>query len=435
MTTNIRNHVDYTPRALYWLGAESLAGTRIFEWTDGAKMNYEGWLPGQEEFNEGDDQLNSTCLALQWKTSPTPMLPSGLYWATQKCLNVGGYVCKSQKHSSRDILIKNQTITGTEGRLVSPGYPKFYPSNLDYWIRIVGPDRTRVIVQFQKLDMEHQDECFYDYVSVRSFDPLIDASDSQLDPGTNPIPMAMFQNDNLYIDYQSDETLNNDNDYLDRSIEDRIKKLERNLRRNSYKRSTTQNGKRTKRFLGADGSGQQTTDVNNWRRFTKENSPTFRPYVRWCGSHETNMSKYDYISLNNQAILHFHSDYSTYGSGFSATWTAVDISGCPLQTLTAREGFLNSPNYPHFLLHSLECTYLIQAPQGKKVWLEITDYDLTEDAEIVLDLGDGGFKPFGAVHMLNDGVFVSHKEKLRVRLVTGKSPKGKGFRMIYKTSK
>lgn len=45
-----------------------------------------------------------------------------------------------------------------------------------------------------------------------------------------------------------------------------------------------------------------------------------------------------------------------------ASWKAVDISSCPVQTLTAKEGVVMSPNYPNFLLANLQCTTTILAP-------------------------------------------------------------------------
>nr|CAD7431860.1 unnamed protein product [Timema monikensis] len=69
-----------------------------------------------------------------------------------------------------------------------------------------------------------------------------------------------------------------------------------------------------------------------------------------------------FVSEGHQAELWFHSDYSVAGTGFSATWWAVDVSGCPLQTLTAHEGFLASPSYPHCLINHLDCTTTIIAP-------------------------------------------------------------------------
>ena len=67
-----------------------------------------------------------TCLGLHWKMSPTPMLPSGLYWSSQKCSQAGGYICKRRRPSSNESSIQNQTISSAEGRLTSPGQKSLY---------------------------------------------------------------------------------------------------------------------------------------------------------------------------------------------------------------------------------------------------------------------------------------------------------------------
>lgn len=164
-----------------------------------------------------------------------------------------------------------------------------------------------------------------------------------------------------------------------------------------------------------------------------ENAQSFLPYVRWCGTHESNMSKFDFVSRSNEVMLNFHSDYSITGFGFAAVWKAIDVSGCPLRTLTSREGTIFSPNYPHFLLNNLNCAYVIQAPVGKRVWLEFTEYDFQTDALLEVDIGHGLFRPFRLPDHLNDGLFVSLKEQLRVQFRTGQHPRGKGFQAIYHT--
>jgi hypothetical protein len=49
------------------------------------------------------------------------MLPSGLYWSMQKCSTNGGYVCKTKRQDNQNTFTQNQTLTGSEGRFVSPG--------------------------------------------------------------------------------------------------------------------------------------------------------------------------------------------------------------------------------------------------------------------------------------------------------------------------
>ena len=300
--------------------------------------------------------------------SPTPMLPSNLYWAYQKCSNMGGYVCK--KNRKDNVLIQNQTITGIEGRLTSPNYPNQYAPNINYWIKIIAPEKSRIVVQFQKIDLEPQHECLYDYVSVE---------DSSYRAG------SFYPKEDNEIFYKL-------------PIETEIQ------------------------------TKHQSVSVIS-------QMPSFQQYVRWCGSHEGDMSQFDFVSKTSEVLFHFSTDSSTSAEGFSAIWRSIDISACPGQTFTSREGILMSPNFPHFLLHELNCTYTIQAPIGRKIWMEFNSYDISHDAEVKVDLGNGVFiQPFRDENVLGDGVYLSSSEKVRIILRTGGNPIGKGFKVTYRTS-
>lgn len=343
------------------------------------------------------------CLGLQRRASL-----SGLNWSMRSCSVHGGYVCKRPKATTaRQSVMQNQTVVGSEGRLTSPGFPKAYPPNVDYSVKISGPERSRLIVQFQRLDLEFQDECLYDYVSVEDF---MAASDGQkrMDPGTNLVPLAMFRAAGADLD----------------SLEmDRKKGV-------VVKRSTVRRKSRQKRYMMSYIKGR------GRRPASGTGSPSFHPYVRWCGGDfDANMSRFDFISRGNQALLHFHSDYAGSGAGFAALWTAVDTTGCPMQTLTSREGVIQSPNHPYFLLHHLECTYIVQAPLGRRVWIEFTDFDIRDDALVTVDLGDGAgeMQPFAHERVHTDGSYMSRGEKMRISLRTGAHPKGRGFRLVYRT--
>ncbi|XP_055912798.1 uncharacterized protein LOC129946580 isoform X2 [Eupeodes corollae] len=538
ITSNIRNHIDYSPQLVYWLGAE-LEKSGQFEWIDDTKMNFQGWLPGQGQF----DQIphDPTCLGLQWKMSPTPMLPSGLYWQSQKCNRVGGYVCKKPKESFSEYALSNSTVMGTEGRLISPAYPNAYPHNIDYWIHIRAPERTRIIVQFQKIDLEAQDECLYDFISIQNYELV---SKISLEPGTNPIPMAMFADEREFneVQYESNHfpsytrrtrslppevnlnlhsvsSTNPDEDLMDRlkmqmrtvpdsvasaSIADILyKRLQQddsetfnsaakataddsnsvrkksqhpplspsltpaaplndnenhankvllNPKRHRRKnlpeienklpqhRKEEQKQKQKRQRQQQRHHHQQKQEHHLSKRSTNlrtippaDNAQSFLPYVRWCGSHDSNMSKFDFVSSSNQVVLNFHSDYSVTGLGFAAVWKAIDMSGCPMQTLTSREGTVLSPNYPHFLLNNLNCAYVIQAPMGRRVWLEFIEYDLLTDTLLEVDIGNGYFRPFRTRNHVNEGIFVSIREQIRVQLRTGQRPRGRGFQAVYHT--
>lgn len=258
--------------------------------------------------------------------------------------------------------------------------------------------------------------------------------------------MAMLRAEDPDVNYQMDEAVNDSKPDIwlinnDTSIVKRDLKYFRNIQRLLRAENGLRNEMRQlvaiKNKLQLSNRAKRAVTVNsNIHNALHNNSPSFLPYVRWCGSHNTNMSKFDFVSTKNGTILHFHSDYSLSGIGYSFTWNAVDISGCPSQILTSKEGTFFSPNYPHFLLNNLDCSFIIQAPIGRRVWLHFTDFETMDDSLVDVDLGGGAkVTPFKDAKRLNDGIFVSSKEKLIVRIRTGPMPRGRGFRAIFKTCK
>uniref|UniRef100_A0AAR5P3I6 Cubilin n=1 Tax=Dendroctonus ponderosae TaxID=77166 RepID=A0AAR5P3I6_DENPD len=299
-----------------------------FKWMDGSSMDFQGWIPGQKPSENDllDTGQDARCIGVQWTPSPTPLMPSGLYWKSRRCSQVGGYVCKKKRQ------LLDSSI------------------DFNFLVKIIGPERTRLKIRFSKIDIELQLECLYDYVELKS--------------------------------------------------------------------------------------------VSRGDKKVQEDAS------RFCGTHAKQMERFDFVSQNNEAEVKFHSDYSVTGSGFSLTWVAVDVSACPTQTLTAREGVIFSPNYPDFLLAHLDCSILIQAPPGKRIWLEFTDVDLghnnsevinnsnKKEASIEMQLGKNlnSFKPFQMRELLTDGNFISLDQFMNIRLQTGKHAIGRGFRASYRTS-
>jgi hypothetical protein len=52
------------------------------------------------------------CLGIQWMPSPTPALPSGLYWQSQHCNAIGGYVCK-RGNQGKFLLLESEELSFT----------------------------------------------------------------------------------------------------------------------------------------------------------------------------------------------------------------------------------------------------------------------------------------------------------------------------------
>lgn len=53
---------------------------------------------------------------------------------------------------------------------MSPGYPGHYYNNLDYYVHLVGPMLTRIVLVFSKISLETQAECLYDFIEIKSGD-------------------------------------------------------------------------------------------------------------------------------------------------------------------------------------------------------------------------------------------------------------------------
>lgn len=323
-----------------------------------------------------------------------------------------------------------------------PGYPNQYPLNVDYTIHIKAPDHHRIIVQFQRIDLEAQDDCLYDYISIQNYDeshkynhnsgtsyahlPTTIISQQQQHarrvrsvPGARRLPHHPIQSDDGWIMGKVKRKFP-----LNRNTFQQNRKRRRKKRDEKPSSTTKSNPSMSMRFMGR-------------RSFSLlrgvENSQSFLKYVRWCGTHDSNMSKFDFVSTSNEVLVNFHSDYSVTGLGFSATWRAIDISKCDTEILTAHDGYVTSANYNHFLLHNMNCTYVIRASPGHKLWLEFSDYDLIQDATLEIDIGHGFFRPFMIHDHLNEGVFVSFGNQISLRYTTGEVPRGRGFRAFYKT--
>lgn len=72
--------------------------------------------------------------------------------------------------------------------------------------------------------------------------------------------------------------------------------------------------------------------------------------------------------------------------------------------------------------------------EGKRVWLEVEDWDLPKGG-LVVDVGGGAGRlvPYSASSLLSEGSFASAVERMQVTLRTGDSPKARGYRATYKT--
>lgn len=56
--------------------------------------------------------------------------------------------------------------------LTSPGFPSFYPDNVNCFSFIIAPPGYRILIEFEELILEQEPQCAYDFVEV--FEPSIE---------------------------------------------------------------------------------------------------------------------------------------------------------------------------------------------------------------------------------------------------------------------
>ena len=102
-------------------------------------------------------------------------------------------------------------------------------------------------------------------------------------------------------------------------------------------------------------------------------------------------------------------------------------------------GVITSSNYPENYNLNEQCGFIIEAPEGSRIKLEFTDYEVDEDA--VFGVFDGNLSPFGGVYSpfpANTSnippVFISNSNIVAINFSTGEedtSEAASGWRLLY----
>ncbi|XP_075699578.1 embryonic protein UVS.2-like [Rhinoderma darwinii] len=81
------------------------------------------------------------------------------------------------------------------------------------------------------------------------------------------------------------------------------------------------------------------------------------------------------VSSSNQMLVEFVSDAAIAGTGFKATYTAIQCGGA----YYAASKTFSSPGYPVSYYSSLDCGWIITAPVGYKITLTIKDFAIESE--------------------------------------------------------
>ena len=106
--------------------------------------------------------------------------------------------------------------------------------------------------------------------------------------------------------------------------------------------------------------------------------------------------------------------------------------------LTEKAGVITSPNFPEDYNVNEQCGFIIEAPEGSRIKLEFSDYEV--DDEVSLGVFDGNLSPFGGVYTpfpsntsQIPADFISNSNIVAINFSTGDdmSQTVSGWRLLY----
>ncbi|XP_076370809.1 uncharacterized protein LOC143256883 isoform X2 [Tachypleus tridentatus] len=255
---------------------------------------------------------------------------------------------------------------------------------------IKGRPLTRIYIKFTHLDIEWQDQCMYDYISIRS---------DLNGPGTrfcgqhqNDLDKFLFVSDNstAYMTFHSDYSITSTGfqakwEVIDASVCQEVQSLtiKRNYISHHYPEGYLPNTFCKTQFQGPPGRKILLTFTDFDVGFAKGNNRCIRDYLKitlelghlrryvvLCGNTSSVAPGYQFISYDESITLEF-STSSRGGRGFNISleiWNGHRLDTV-LRLSRLSEGILSSLNYPHNLPKDLNYTQQLVSPLGTYISL------------------------------------------------------------------
>ncbi|XP_064643493.1 cubilin-like [Lineus longissimus] len=153
---------------------------------------------------------------------------------------------------------------------------------------------------------------------------------------------------------------------------------------------------------------------------------------RFCGDQVPQ----PFTASSNRLYLRFKSDSSDNRRGFNASWVQEDARCGGFFNLTKAGPFkISSPNYPQPYPHGLRCRWIVEAPIGKHIMVNMTDFNIKCGYSQTLEVRD---MPLGIngkniyfCRPETPRVFYSLNNSIEIDLSTDQTSSGKGFNLTY----
>ncbi|EFN66210.1 Cubilin [Camponotus floridanus] len=267
------------------------------------------------------------------------------------------------------------------GVIRSPGYPEYYPNQKDcVWI-IEAQNRHKITLTINQFELEKHTTCGFDYLEIRNggYDsaPLIGKF-----CGTEIPTEIPSQTNQMYIRFVSDfsRSLQGFEIQWDSTTEGcggTMTTVTGDIMSPNYPESYSANADCYWKIAVAAGSLVQLVIID----FDLEDHSKCRyDFIEISEgiSHRTNGKRYcgttyPHIiqSKSNLLTIRFRSDFSNSARGFHLKYETQCHN-----KLHGYYGVIESPNFPNKYEHSINCSWIIEAPIGNTINLTFSHFDL-----------------------------------------------------------
>ncbi|RWS09468.1 uncharacterized protein B4U79_12754 [Dinothrombium tinctorium] len=151
-----------------------------------------------------------------------------------------------------------------------------------------------------------------------------------------------------------------------------------------------------------------------------------------------NMTSKTFVTASNLMIIKFKSDSSVEKRGFRASWKTEPIKCGGELFAHSTAQVITSPMYPDPYPGGLECVYIITAPQGKVITIEVVEMDMEMDKDFIyirdgVSSNDAKLAMFtGSLKNISSKFITSTSNRVYLYLHTSFGNAGRGFSLRFR---
>ncbi|XP_055295203.1 cubilin homolog [Sitodiplosis mosellana] len=359
-------------------------------------------------------------------------------------------------------------IRDLRGAIETPNFPQNYPHHADCEWKLIPPMGNRVFLEFSHFELEssagtESDDCTFDHLTIEERD----SNDGLI--RTNKycqilMPKPLNTSHIVVLKFKSDYSETFGGFHLEYEMQGcggTLTKSEGQFTSpnypNHYPRDTqcqwviqVEYGHLIEITL-TDFDFSAFTDCKQVGLIVSNNANATKVINRFCGTIQNNQ-KSVVTSSENTVYVHFYSDFSSPGRGFSATYKSVPAQCGGI--FASAQGNITSLNYPNNYPENIHCQWLLRTEVSHTISFQYTDFDLedrctddhvsiydgsemNEDKLLLKTCGSQTFGPDSGNQTARPGFtkpLKSSANEMLIVMETDSSVTAKGFAAKFETS-